>query len=177
MELNDRIEKVKPFFVSFNVVAEEAAAYAVVKFPSEWTIPDQSAMKANFKVEIAPMQNGICFVTEIKNGAECIFDALDYVIDFNKKVQERKGLLLEKIKELQNLFATETLDRLKTLQFTFAPQKKSGKKTVSKKQGTAVEPVASADSSNLEKKEADAPPEEAQADNSLMSFAKNIASE
>ena len=140
MDLKFRIEKTKPYFVSFNVMAEESVSYAVVKFPSGWATPDSNALLSNFKVQVAPMGQGqMCFASEIENGSECIFDALDYVIDFNKAVEERKALLHQKIEELKELFCSETLDRLKTLEFTFPPQKKGGKKTVVKKTTTIAE--------------------------------------
>lgn len=180
MDLKSRIDKIKPYFISFNVVAEESAAYAIVRFPKGWAIPDKTALKANFKVEIAPTNNGILFATEISNGPECIFDGLDYVIDFNKKVEERKGLLDEKIKELGDLFATETLDRLKTLKFVFEPQKKSSKKaakkaepvTVETKVDPVVEPTETTEEVDINEEVA-----EESDDNSLLGFAKTIAGE
>lgn len=179
MDLKSRIDKIKPYFISFNVIAEESAAYAIVRFPKGWTIPDKKALKANFKVEIAPTDAGILFATEISNSPECIFDGLDYVIDFNKKVEERKGLLDEKIKELGDLFATETLDRLKTLKFVFEPQKKSSKKTAKKAEPVVVEttidpvvaPVEAAEEVNINEEV------EGTDDNSLLGFAKTIAGE
>ena len=182
MDISERIERIKPYFVSFNVMAEESAAYSVVRLPKSWKIPDKDALKANFKVEIAPIQEGICFVTEIGNGSECIFNAIDYVIDFNKKVEERKGLFNEMIKELGDIFARESLDKLKTLRFVFEPQKKSSKKAKVKEtvvqaftgegetegEVNQSEPVTETPPVQEEKK-----PEENN-DNSLMAFAKTI---
>ena len=177
MDLKYRIDKIKPYFVSFNVVAEESAAYAIVRLPKNWTIPDKAALKANFKVEIAPTQDGILFATEISNGPECIFDGLDYVIDFNKKVEERRGLLDEKIKELGNLFATETLDKLKTLKFVFEPQKKSAKKSAPKKQEVVVE--APVEQATVEEPKTDDNThfEAENQDSSLMALAKGLTGE
>ena len=178
MDLTSRINNIQPYFVSFNVMAEESAAYAVVRFPSHWTLPDTNALKTNFKIEIAAMQNNqLCFVTEIKNGSECLFDALDYVIDFNKKVEERKGLLDEKIKELGNLFATETLDRLKTLKFTFEPQKKGAKKSSQKKTEQVAESQAEQVEAEPSKTEEKQNPDENSQDSSLMSLAKGLTGE
>ena len=183
MDISERIEKIKQYFVSFNVIAEEAAAYSVVRLPKSWKIPDKAALKENFKVEIAPIQEGVCFVTEIGNGSECIFDAIDYVIDFNKKVEERKGLFNDMIKELGDIFAREPLDKLKTLRFVFEPQKKGGKKPkvkeiavsspveekTAQEEAKASEPVNEVSPAQEEQK-----PEENN-DNSLMAFAKTIA--
>ena len=186
MDLKYRIDKLRPYFISFQVVAEESASYAVVRFPQGWKIPDINALKANFKIELAPTNTGgYLFAAEISNGTEGIFDAIDYVVDFNKKVEERSGLLEAKIKELAGLFASETLEKLKTLKFTFEPQKKQAKKASLKKNEpvqsetdteqpdvekpevveTATETVAE------EKKVNEEPVEE---DNSLLGLAKTL---
>ena len=183
MDLKYRIEKTKPYFVSFNVIAEESVAYAVAKFPSGWATPDGTAMAENFKVQIAPMQQGqVCFATEIENGSECIFDAMDYVIDFNKAVEERKALLHQKITELKNLFCSETLDRLKTLEFTFTPQKKGGKKTTTKKNAVPEElPVPEDPKSKVESEKKDAEMKEEKVpkvqESGLMALAKSMTEE
>ena len=132
MKLDERIEKIKPYFALFNVSAEDGAAYVVVKFPQTWALPDGKGLQEAYNVQVAPMQNGLCFVTELSNGAECIFDALDYVIEFNKRAEERKTLLLEKAEELKKIFASEPIDKLRTLKFVFESEKE-GEKPATKK--------------------------------------------
>lgn len=168
MNLNDRIERTKPYFVLFNVSAEEDAIYAVARFPENWTVPDRNELKKTFKVELAPMNNGMCFATETKNGAECVFDALDYVIKFNKCVEERKELLIEKANELKHLFATEELEKLKLLTFTFEKPKKS------KSKRSVVEDTQEEMENKAEDNVEVVSKEENEDDSSLMSFAKNI---
>lgn len=186
MDLKFRIDKIRPYFISFNVVAEESAAYAVVRFPKGWKIPDVNALKANFKIELAPTSTGgYLFASEISNGTEGIFDAIDYVVDFNKKVEERSGLLEAKIKELAALFASETLEKLKTLKFTFEPPKKGGKKNVQKKNEAAqtetpTEPVETDKPEVVETptepvaEEAKPNEEPVVEDNSLLGLAKTL---
>lgn len=174
MSLQDRINNVKPYFISFKVEAQDSAAYAVVKFPQSWTVPDTEKLKENFKVQIGNLNGGcLCFVTEMANSTDCIFDALDYVIDFNRKVEERKGLLLEKVNELKDLFATETLDRLKTLKFVFESPKKQMKRTQPKKDTEVKTEQAEAPAVEEPKVEENAV-EPQEKDNSLMSLAKTI---
>ena len=172
MNLSERIEKTKPYFVLFNVSAEEDAIYAIARFPEAWTMPDTDALRKSFKVEVGATENGaICFATETKNGPDCVFDALDYVIDFNKCAEKRRELLIEKLKELKELFATESLEKLSTLTFTFEKQKKTkmSKKSVEKTQEDAEESKAEEETTIEETKE-----EDTSDDSSLMSFAKNI---
>lgn len=133
MELKDRIEKIKPYLVTFNIIAGEGAAYAVVKFPNRWTISDQQVLKETYKVEIATQPEGVYFISEIKNGTDCIFDAIEFVICLNKSVEERESLLKEKVTELTELFATESLDSLKKLKFVLPNKKKSSIKSLNQK--------------------------------------------
>lgn len=165
-DISSRINKLGKYFVSFNVVAEEAAAYVITRFPAGWSLPDKSRMKELFGIEIAPIEGGICFVTEITNGSDKLFDAADYVIDFNQQLEIRKTLLQEKIKELKDIFASETVERLRTLKFVFEPQKK--KRTAPKKK----EEVSAEATNDAEEGNAAAVEE-----NSLMTFAKDITGE
>ena len=175
MNLNERIESVKPYFVLFNISAEEDAIYAVVRFPQTWTIPDRAALKKTYNVELASMNNGICFATETKNGAECVFDALDYVIKFNKCVEERKELLISKVNELKNLFATEDLEKLKTLTFVFEKPKKAkqGKKAAIETVQSDTE-VDTQEESEQEVDNNEPTVLENAEDTALMAFAKNM---
>ena len=172
MNLNDRIERTKPYFLQFQVLAEEDALYAVARFPENWTIPDKNALKSTYKVEYAPMNNGVCFVTELKNGAECVFDALDYVIKFNKCVEERKELLIAKVNELKDLFAKEDLEKLKRLTFVFEKPKKTKPAKSSVDQIKVETPTDEVEEDVEEKAEQQGTVED---DSSLMTLAKNIA--
>lgn len=169
-DISSRIAKLGKYFVSFNVVAEEAAAYVIMRFPNGWSLPDQARMKEIFGIELAPIEGGLCFVTEITNGSDKLFDAADYVIDFNQQLEVRKSMLQEKIKELKNIFASETVDKLKTLKFVFEPQKKKRVPASKKKEeGVVTEAEPQTENGNAEVV--------ATEDNSLMAFAKDIAGE
>lgn len=184
MTVKERIESLKPYFYSFNVIASEDAAYVLLKFPSKWTIPDQTAIKENYQTEIAVRQEGVYFMTEINNGTDCLFDAAEYVITFNKNVEERKSLLNEKIKELTTIFATETLDNLKKLTFTIPNTEKSSKKRGSKSIEKVTKPEEKIEGvkpvENLPKTEKveesvkKEPIEEDNNDNDVMSLAKSM---
>jgi len=192
MTVKDRIEKLKPYFVSFNVIADEDAAYILLRFPleSRWTIPDQTALKENYKVEIAARNEGYYFMTEMCNGTDCIFDAAEYVITFNKNVEERKSLLNDKIKELTNIFATETLDNLKKLSFvipnkeekTVKNNKKAEKavvKRVIKQELPKSQPTGATETYHVEQIDTKivATNKKQNNDNDLMSLAKGLTGE
>lgn len=178
MNLNDRIEASKPYFLQFQILAEEDAIYVIAKFPQSWTIPDTDALKKSYNVEIAPVNGAVCFATEIKNGTDCVFDALDYVIKFNKCVEERKELLINKVNELKTLFASEELEKLKTLVFTFEEPKKPKTRKTQKAQETVQTVLNNASDSTDSEEENNIAEEKVETasieDSSLMSFAKDI---
>lgn len=64
------------------------------------------------------------YATELANGFDKIFDAVEYTIRFNMEAQERLTLFNEKVEELKKLFVEESLERLKTLSFVLDKKKK-----------------------------------------------------
>lgn len=176
MDLSARIEKIKPFFISFNVLANDDAAYAVVKLPKGWVMPDLATLKENFKVEVAPLESGKCFITEIKNGSECIFDAIDYVVTFNRQLEATKALFDEKKNELRKIFSVEPLERLKNLRFVIDQPKKTSKKAQKPKSVDEIKGEQDEKADEQEEKVEEQPKveEPTEPDNSLMSLAKSI---
>ena len=61
------------------------------------------------------------FCSEIDNGEEKVFDAIEYNIEKMKEAIERAQLLSEKTKELKRLFENEsiTLSQLRSLKITY----------------------------------------------------------
>ena len=110
MDINKRIENIKPFFISFNVIAEDDASYVLIRVPNGWTIqPITATFHDKYNVETVIKDEGIYFFTEIKNGVEPLFDCADELISYNKNIEARKALLRNKIDELTHIFATASL--------------------------------------------------------------------
>lgn len=55
---------------------------------------------------------------------DAIFDLIESTIKMNVEAELKVNLMLEKIEELKGLFASESLDKLKTLSFVFKDAKK-----------------------------------------------------
>ena len=80
-----------------------------------------------------------------------MFDCVEFVVKYNKNIEERKYLLSEKIKELTKLFASAELEQLKSLKFVMdevsqdqtEPKKTKGKgkKTENKTPEQKVEDI------------------------------------
>lgn len=178
MGINERIEKIKPYFVSFNVMASEGASYVLINLPLKWQLPDTAQLKKIFKCEIVRKEEGVYIVTELENDTELLFNAADYIIDFNKNLEIRTQLLNEKIKELREIFATETIEKIKRLEFTFpgAPKGKNKGKTVEPKPTVEEIQEEEVEEENVEQP-IGAQAEENNEESSLFEMAKELTGE
>lgn len=184
MTLQERIEKIKPCFKGFNVDAKEGVSVLLAKFPNGWQVPETVVKSFNLQTETRP--EGVYFVTEIENGIDELFDAVDYVIEYNQSIIEKSEILKEKIGELKDLFVRESVEKLKTLRFVFGDEPatikdktkesatakkntRTGKKTIDKKakaEVVAEEEIPVVQIVDEEPKNND--------DNDLMSLAKGM---
>lgn len=150
MNIKDRIEKLKGVFVSFNIT--EGFTYALTKIPSKWVIPD-TIEQFQVSTTYDKSTGGYYFVTKVDDGVENVFDAIDYVVKLNKSIEEKKQLLQEKANELSELFASEPIERLRTLEFVFKPQKKQlrkGKKNKKTEEVPVSEPIVRETTGNVQ---------------------------
>lgn len=137
--LTERIKRIGKYFLGFNIV--QGCAFSLVKFPSKWTVP-QSLDDFGVNTAQDDKTGGIYFFTEMENDPDAVFDAIEYVIEFNRAVEEKKTLLSEKANELTEIFATEPIERLRTLSFVFddgKPTKKGKKSQKAKKKADIPE--------------------------------------
>lgn len=145
MGFNDRISKLKPYLVAYNVTVEDGVQYAALRFPQNWSVPAEEIDKA-YGVKVKALEGGVCFLSEIERGSDALFSSIDYVVDLNVKMEERMGLLKEKVLELKKIFMSEDLEKLKTLEFVFKPRKKAAqvqkKKDVEQAQVTGQDTTA-----------------------------------
>jgi hypothetical protein len=127
MDINERIKEIEPYFKSLNMV--DGTTVILVKFPDKWKIFNAVELTEIYNVYTGKKENvdGIFFLSETSNGVDCIFDAIEEVINQNKTFEEKAALLEIRAKELSDLFLTEPLEKLRTLEFTF-PVKKSTRK-------------------------------------------------
>jgi hypothetical protein len=180
MALSDRIAKIKPFFVNFNVDSAEGASVLLVKLPQGWQVPN--TVERDFGVQTAARQEGTYFVIELDKGTDVLFDAVDFVIEFNHSIIEKSELLKEKINELKEIFIKNPMEKLKTLEFIFPPQKKGNKKnTKQTTEPTEIKIEAPSEETveknvNNEPKIVDIAPGDSEdaTDNDLMAMAKGI---
>lgn len=130
MEFNKYIEVLGDYFVKFEIVT----SYAIVKakFPKQWLrIIDADIIKAEFNgvaVNIPENSDGtVFFACEISEGIDNVFAAALYVVSENQAIEAKAELLKQKTKELQEIFVSEPIERLRTIRFTFEDMEDSDK--------------------------------------------------
>lgn len=133
-----RIEKVGEYFREMQVkqVDDTSVIYVVVNLPQRWIIDDEIPEKYDVNVINGQDPGEYWFCADISTGFDKVFDAIDHCIGVNRDAMERAKIFQEKINELKEIFGdgTRTVAELKTITFTFPPQKKSMKGTKSKTQ-------------------------------------------
>ena len=128
MNINDRIKEIEPYFKSLNMV--DGTTVILVKFPDKWKIFNPEDITETYNVYTGKKENvdGVFFLAETSNGVDCIFNAIEDVINQNKTFEEKAALLEEKARELSDLFLVEPLEKLRTLEFTFQTKKSVSRK-------------------------------------------------
>ena len=127
-DIQDRITKVKEYFKEMQVtqVEDTPVIYVVVSFPDRWIIDDGIEEKFDVSVRNGKEPCQYYFCAEMEVGFDKVFDAVDYCIAGNKDAMERAQIYQQKINELKAIFGSKarTISELKSLEFTFPPQKK-----------------------------------------------------
>lgn len=139
-----RIEKVGEYFREMQVkqVDDTSVIYVVVNLPQRWIIDDEIPEKYDVNVINGQDPGEYWFCADISTGFDKVFDAIDHCIGVNKDAMERAKIFQEKINELKEIFGdgTRTVSELKTITFTFPPQKKSMRSTTPRQPKTYKAP-------------------------------------
>lgn len=117
MSIELRIEKLGSYFHSMNVAAENNIIYVRVMFPKGWGCSELTEYNYKVKAVGDEIPGYFYFFANMEVGFDKIFDAIEYNIQFNEDAQAKVSLLREKIEELKNIFETEDINTLKTLEF------------------------------------------------------------
>lgn len=136
--MQNRINSIKEYFVGFNIA--ENVAYVKVVFPETWSVTSNEILDSTFKVNsVSDNDGGIYFYSDMNEGITNLFDAIDFTIEFNKDMERKSQLFLEKLEELKSLFSTLTLEELTTLEFITTKKNNNKEKTKTRKRGEKKE--------------------------------------
>lgn len=126
--MQDRILKIKEYFLGLEICDD--IVFGKVDYPGKWIIPSEEVLNDMFKVKVVENNKGVgvFYCCELNNGVTPIFDAIDFTIDFNKTLEEKSKLLLEKVNELKTLFAEKPIEVLRTIEFKYNEKKSRPKK-------------------------------------------------
>lgn len=114
MGIKERIKKIETYFKEMQIVTIEGkqVIYVIVNFPYGWVIDEEIEEKYNVTISNGEYNGEFYFCTEIENGEETIFNAIEYNIEKMKEAIERAQLLSEKTKELKRIFENENISLL-----------------------------------------------------------------
>lgn len=122
MDIKERINKLGTYFHKMEIVTieDKQIIYVAIVFPNGWIIDSDLEEKYNITVE-RDSYGTYYFATEIENGVDTVFDAIDYNITKMKDAIERSKLLSEKTLELKRLFENEEIpvESLRNLTFKY----------------------------------------------------------
>jgi len=148
--ITDNIKRIENYFVNLNIA--EGKAYILAKFPDKWTVFEKFD-QLNVEAVKSKDGNGYYFFTDAENGVENLFTAIEFVENTNKDIEEKTQLLKEKMNELKQLFLTNDVKKLKTLEFEFkrTPKKVKGKENAKEEKNIVQETIVT--EKKLSKKE------------------------
>lgn len=128
MNLQDILMKLSAYSIGCRII--DGNFLINITYDKGWkVIPPE-----NNKIEFA-QKGGITFYAAAINEVsfDDVFESIKETIDYNLDLQQKIALYKDKASELQNIFATESLDKLKTITFVFDKNKRPKRKYVRSK--------------------------------------------
>ena len=131
MTLKDRVNNISSYFRGMEVT--NGVLIVKVQYLDKWGVyPRQDE-----KIKVAPTEDSINEWFYYGDFSEIslndVFDLIDSTIEMNINAAAKLELLGEKFEELKQIFASENLEVLRTLKFTFEEIKPTKKKRTYKK--------------------------------------------
>lgn len=151
MDLQEKLIELSEYNVSFNVANGNFVIR--IKYDENWTIIQPDGEDISFFRDDKD-DTVYYYVASITVGIDRLFYAIDETIDYNHELEEKIVLFKEKMNELQELFTSEPIDVLSTLEFKVKKRKDKQKKekTVQEEKANVEEKITSANKKNEKKK-------------------------
>lgn len=121
-QLADKINEMNPYFQRIEKYND--ALICVVIFPKNWAVFNSDSGKIKVATSDRKAYEYFYYGDGNEVSLEDIFDFIKETIEVNQSLEEKAKLLVEKAKELQDLFEVTPLEKLKTLKFAMEDVKK-----------------------------------------------------
>lgn len=122
MDFQQKMIEYAKYGISVRTSSNNGAEYYMVSltFGSKWKVQMPSDNEGEKVMCVKIKEDGTyCYMTEITNGIQPIFELVDETIRYNEELEKKVELLKAKAEELKELFATKTYEELLALEFTF----------------------------------------------------------
>ena len=113
----ENIKTLRPHFHSLREVQENVSLD--IKLPLTWKYDEVVKPYSSISIKVQDKNekfNLISLVTQsTQNGYDVVFACANEIVNKNKEEEEKQRLFQQKVKELQQLFQSESLDKLKDI--------------------------------------------------------------
>lgn len=115
----ENIKSLRPYFFSLREI--EGNISLDMKLPLSWKYETIVTPYRSIKIKVQDKSEKFTLISLISNatqdGYDVVFACSLEIVNVNKEEEEKRKLFQEKVKELENLFQKETLNKLKDLNF------------------------------------------------------------
>ena len=113
----ETIKSLKPYFFSLRDI--DGKLGLDIKIPTNWEYEKIIAEFKNIKIKIQDSNDKFNLISLLtistQEGYNDVISCTKVIMKINKEEEEKQKLFQQKINELKNLFANETLDKLKEI--------------------------------------------------------------
>lgn len=115
MTIQNKLDSLQPYVIGIRFI--DSMPVVDVVFKNEWLLPDSDLIK---KIKGDETLNYYMLISERKEvGLDDLLEYVDITIKLNIEREKKHDLLKVKINELKEVFKKNSLEKLKTLNFTF----------------------------------------------------------
>lgn len=126
--LKDKLQKNIEYFQSMEIT--NGTLIVKVHYPNKWGVYPSEDEKIKVAQSEDEKNTWFYYGNKDEISFEQIFDLIDNTIQNNEAAMAKLNLLNEKFNELKEIFASESLERLKSLKFVLAKKNKRSKRNV-----------------------------------------------
>ena len=142
MDWENKLKELGNYNIAFEI--RQGYYHISIMYQDSWDI----IMPENENIYLEKRNGAYHYIAATESvSIDNMFECVDNTINYNKDLEKKLELFKQKTAELQELFAKENYERLKTIEFVFPMQKKTRKKT--KKEPKKEETIAASDSNTV----------------------------